>query len=290
MRGSLKFLALLFVIALCGCAGSYYPARIAYVNAKLLDSNASSVRLGFDVYVKIYEGDDYDLTAGVQLLGSRISILEKSVKVKGKGSHVYRFNLTFDRDKNYTVVFRISKKDIVYDTYPLRIANLQMVPNLEFGVRLRNVDFQLVNVSEKRATLLAKFYFVSNENESDVDLHVKVKPVGTSLIVAEKWIGRVNFTKGLNVLETNLTVPKDYNYLTVVEAWKGDVIESVWKRPLILNPEKPKPKNETRPFSLKEFVVRPMPRPMPYTPKKIPAFLSVTAIACLILLSLRRVL
>ncbi len=297
MRTKLMLLVVALALCFCGCESKTYhpPPVVNDVNVKLLDSNASSVTLQFDVYVRGFskKKDGYNLKAEVLLSSSRITLQERETGINDtSGTHVYKFNFSFDRDRSYIVSFKIMKNNSVYDTYPIRITNLQSVPNLEFGVKLKDVDFQLVNLTKDKATLFTKLYFTSSKIVSNVSLHLKAKPVGTSLIATEKWIDDINFTNGLNVLTTNLTVPRDYNYLLVIEAWRGDKIEKTWREPLILNPEKPKPKNETQTnFSLQNFVVRPMPRPRPvYTPpvKKVPSFLAVTTIVCLALLAARR--
>ncbi len=285
---------ILAVAAICGCINSYHPPPIIdHVNVKLADSNASDVKLHFDVYVRCFSksSGNYNLTSEVMLYGSRIAISEKKISIKSSpGVQVYGFNYSFSRDRSYEVVFRIMKNNRVYDSYPVEITNLESVPNLEFGVKLKGVDFKLVNLSDSKATLLTELYFVSEKEEKNLSLHIEAKPAGTSLVAAEKWIN-TNFSRGLNLISTNLTVPENYNYQLVITAWRGDVIEKTWKVPMILNPEKPKPKNESESenFSLQNFVVKPMPRPRPvYTPKKTPGFLLPAAIACMTLLTLRR--
>ena len=287
MRRSLIILVVLAL--LCGCAAKSYPPSIDNVDVKLLDSNASSVKLQFRVYVRGFseKPERYNLSCSIQLANSRIELKEVKREINvSRGVRVYTFNFSFDRSRSYTVDFSISKNNRICCQYPIEITNLQSVPNLEFGVKLRGVDFQLVNLTKERAKLVARMYFVSNSEMKGIRLHLKAMPAGTSLVAEEKWMN-VNFTKGLNVVETKLSLPKDYNYQLVIEAWRGDKVECTWKKPLILNPSKPKPKNETN-FSLQNFVVKPQPVPTYTYVKKTPSFLAVTAILCMAALAVRR--
>jgi len=45
-----------------------------------------------------------------------------------------------------------------------------------------------------------------------------------------------------SVKSVQLDVPEDYNYMMVVELWKGDVLVNTWEKALMLAPTKTVPK------------------------------------------------
>lgn len=75
--------------------------------------------------------------------------------------------------------------------------------------------------------------------------------------------------KGKTLLvESNLTVPKDYNYLVKLEIWRNDALIKSWSRGLNLAPTKKVPENVTEEkvkFEVSQFVKTPSytPAPMP---------------------------
>ena len=298
-KRTLSLMLLLMALALLGCVHQNwypkFPAVLKHVDVRLVDSNASSVKLQFTSYVERFEKTNCSLHFRVMLRDSRIVLWSKVINASGdKGKSVYRINATFDRDRDYMVTITLRKGENVLGGSTFFLHDLDKVPNLSLGMRLTGADFVVKGVNGSYANIEGRFYVRAEKRVSGIDVHVKAKPMGTNLLADERWVKNITLTPGkIQTLTCELRVPKDYNYVVTLEVWKNGSIEGSWKEPLVLNPSKPKPKvNATgKNFSLSDFVVsRPMPVPNPITPqKKGPGFaLPLALLAIAIVMWLRR--
>ncbi len=276
-RGTL-LLVLMVAIMLLGCAhqkrSPLFPATLKHVDVRLVDSNASSVKLQFTSYVERFERTNCSLQFRVMLKNSRIGLWSRVINASGdRGLGVYRINATFDRNREYTVAITLKRGGNILSGWTFFLHDLNKVPNLSLGMRLVGVDFVVRGVNGSYANIESRFYVRAEKRISGIDVHVKAKPVGTNLLANERWIRNVTLTpEKIETLTCELKLPKDYNYVVTLEVWKNGNIEGTWNEPLVLNPSKPKPemnKTTRKNFSLSDFMVRrPMPIPNPITPQK----------------------
>src|SRR4030066_980212 len=77
----------------------------------------------------------------------------------------------------------------------------------------------------------------------NMDMIVKARQAESNLL-ADKKASETGVIAGeaTSVKSVQLDVPEGYNYLMVVELWKGDVMVNTWEKALMLAPTKTVPK------------------------------------------------
>ncbi|WP_457548589.1 DUF7490 domain-containing protein [Archaeoglobus sp.] len=194
----------------------------------------------------------YDLKTGVLLK-------EKSVNVPEKDGRILNVTMPFEKDKDYRIKV-ILEKDDRRDQYTLNLRNLEtLIPkDRELKVVLRDVDFKVLDVKGNRVNVLIRFYFDSLKNY-DVRFHLKAVQNESNVLADEKWIDATLRSGKTQIVETNISVIKDYNYLIKLEAWRGGYMVKVWKAFLNLAPTKKVPvnvKEEAVKFEVEKFAER----------------------------------
>lgn len=158
-------------------------------------------------------------------------------------------NVTLRKDKDYRVVFEVKKDEKPVDSRVINLRNLDtLIPrNKELRVILKDADFRVVGVDNRTVRVQVRFYLESMD-DYEILFHVKVKSGATTLVYC------------------NITVPRDYNYLIKLEAWRKGSLLKTWKSCLNLAPKKRIPKEEVEEevkFRVEEFVKTPIPLPTP---------------------------
>ncbi|RLI78609.1 hypothetical protein DRP05_06670 [Archaeoglobales archaeon] len=237
----------------------------------------------------------YDKTTNLLLKQQKVNVPKKGKE----GMDVINVTITFEKDKNYNIMFKIEKDSRFVDSRGVSLKGLDtLIPkNKEIKMSLKDVDFEILGVDSK-VTTKARFYIETMENYDDVVFHVKAIQYESNILAAEKWLS-MDVEKGKTLLvESNLTIPKDYNYLIKLEVWRNGALLKSWSKGLNLAPTKRIPENVTEEkvkFEVKEFVKTmadyekyptqvPYPEPTPtpyYAPKKQPGFEVVIGVIAL---------
>ena len=218
----------------------------------------------------------YDMDTNLLLRKVELQIPEKG----DEGLQELNTTISFEKDKTYNIGFRLEKDRKIADTRWMSLKGLDtLLPKeKELKMTLKDVDFQILGVSGNLTTIRARFYVEAMENYSDAVFHIKAIQYESNVLADERWMN-VDVEKGKTLLvESNLTVPKDYNYLVKLEVWRNDALIKTWSRGLNLAPTKKVPENVTEEkvrFEVGQFVKKPAytPAPMPVptpTPQYVP--------------------
>lgn len=155
--------------------------------------------------------------------------------------------LKVDRNGNYD--FRI----LLYDNGTIREKGSVGIKGLgaltpaakQSGVSLSNIDFIVTGASGGRASIRSDVYL---ENKwalpsENMNMIVKARQAESNLL-ADKKFSETGIIAGeaTSVKSIDLDVPEGYNYMVVVELWKGDVLVNTWEKALMLAPTKTVPK------------------------------------------------
>ncbi|WP_052299994.1 DUF7490 domain-containing protein [Ferroglobus placidus] len=139
---------------------------------------------------------------------------------------------------------------------------------------MKDADFAVLGVNDSRVVVLARFY-VEALKDYEVLAHVKAVQYESNILADEFW-KEAKIEGGKTALvEGNLTLPKDYNYLVKLELWRNGSLLKIWSKPLSFSPTKRIPKNETEKevkFEITEFVRTPVPTQIRYEKKATPGF------------------
>ena len=176
-------------------------------------------------------------------------------------------NVTLRKDKDYRVVFEVKKDEKPVDSRVINLRNLDtLIPrNKELRVILKDADFRVVGVDNRTVRVQVRFYLESMD-DYEILFHVKAIQYESNVLADERWILKKVKSGATTLVYCNITVPRDYNYLIKLEAWRKGSLLKTWKSCLNLAPKKRIPKEEVEEevkFRVEEFVKTPIPLPTP---------------------------
>jgi hypothetical protein len=183
-----------------------------------------------------------------------------------EGTAELNTTLPFDKSRDYNIAFKLEKdrRFIDYREMSLRGLDTLHPPEKELKMSLKDVDFQILNVTEGRVVVKARFYVETLEDYDDTVFHIKAVQFESGVLADEKWLN-VAVKSGKTLLaEVNLTLPENYNYLVKIEVWRNQSLLKTWSKGLNLSPTKQVPETvseEKVRFEATEFIKRP-PEPL----------------------------
>jgi hypothetical protein len=266
--------------------------RIEKIDIKAKEVNDSHATLEF--VVTVYRSkivNNASLITSVYDKKTNLLVQKLKAEIPKEGSEgLDEMSVTavLEKDKEYNILFEIEKDKKIVSSRGMFLRGLDtlMPKDKELKMTLKDVDFQISDVKDDRVTVKARFYIETMENYNDTVFHIKAIQYESNVLADEKWFKMV-VEKGKTVLvEGNLTVPKDYNYLIKLEVWRNGALLKSWSKGLNLAPTKRVPENVTEEkvrFEVSEFLKKmPTPMPMPtstpefYGVEKVPAPKSAT--------------
>ncbi len=232
--------------------------RIENVDVKVDRISDDSVDLTF--LIKLSATDNLTIKILTYDLKTNILLNETSIPVKGVEVNK---TLSFEKDKDYRVkvVLEREGKTLDFRYLNLRYLNTLIPRNKELKVFLKDVDFKVLGVNGDRVKVLVRYYFDSLK-DYDVLFHVKAVQYESNVLADEKWVKAKLEGGRTTIVETNVSVIKNYCYLIKLEAWRDDSIVRIWKSVLNLSPTKRVPKEAVEKeveFEVEKFVATPTP-------------------------------
>jgi|Deesub1362B_J571_1020462.scaffolds.fasta_scaffold00239_12 hypothetical protein len=189
------------------------------------------------------------------------------------------------KDKNYRIQFEGGLNDKTTFKREYRVTGLtNIIPDSRILLlELKDADFMIGGEIGNKARIKMRFYIYSMENYSNIIFHIKAVQLESNILANESWIEMENVEEGRTILlETEMDVPKDYNYFVKIEAWRDGMLLKKWEYPLKLSPTEiipEKMKKEETKINISEFVKEyeeyPKLAPTPirkYTPQPTPGF------------------
>ncbi|MCZ7391867.1 MAG: PGF-CTERM sorting domain-containing protein, partial [Candidatus Methanoperedens sp.] len=116
------------------------------------------------------------------------------------------------------------------------------------GVVLSNIDFTVSNVSAGRVSIKSDIYLENKGQDASENLKmiVKAREAASNLLADKTGTDTgVIASEATAVKSVQLVVPDGYNYMVVVELWRGDTMINSWEKPVLLAPTKTVPKEST---------------------------------------------
>ncbi|ADB58132.1 DUF7490 domain-containing protein [Archaeoglobus profundus] len=263
MNGKLVAIILTVIFAVSVASAFFIPKEtheffyIENVDVKVDKIGDDIVNLTF--IVKIHRSDvlkNATLNLKVYDLKTGVLLEEKSVPVPEEGCRFINISMPFEKDRDYRVKV-VLEKDGRSSQFTLNLRNLEtLIPkDRELKVVLRDVDFKVLTTEDDRVNVLIRFYFDSFK-DYDVRFHLKAVQNESNVLADEKWIDATLRSGKTQIVETNISVVEDYNYLIKLEAWRSGYMVKVWKAVLNLAPTKKVPlsvKEEEVKFEVEKF-------------------------------------
>ncbi len=287
---------------------------IREVDVKPVEVTSSLIEVNITAYIYHGEGEAKNATMLIRAINSNTGLHEAEVSTPIPGSDrdktvTASAKLKVDRNGNYELKILLYDNGSIRESGSVGIKGLNaLTPAAKLsGVAVNNIDFIVTGASGGRASIRSDIYLENKwaAPSENMNMIVKARQAESNLL-ADKKSSETGVITGeaTAVKSVQLDMPDGYNYMMVVELWKGDVLVNTWEKALMLAPTKTVPKESQEKkmnIEVSKFVREGGAPPVPGAtmtvaagdyaiPKKgEPGFEAIAAIAALIMvIALRR--
>jgi len=203
--------------------------------------------------------------------------------------------IAFGKDRNYRIRFEGYRGKLTYFTKEFYISGLgSLIPEeRKLLLEVKDTDFLVEGEESGKVKIKMRFY-VYSMRQYDVLFHIKTIQMESNLLANESW-ERSEIEAGKTfLLETEMSIPSDYNYIVKMEAWRDDMLLKKWEFPLKLSPTEiipEKVKEKEIKLNVSEFVREPAKYPAEIptpVPPQTPGFEAVVAVLGILAVALRK--
>ncbi len=187
------------------------------------------------------------ISSDTKLLQTQVSAPIPEIDSELEKTLAISTNLNLERNGGYDLNILLFDNGSIMDSGSVSISGLNALTPMSkrSGVILNNIDFTVSNVSTGKVSIKSDIYLENRGPQASENLKMTVKArEATSNLLADK----TGTETGVIANETTavksvvLAVPEGYNYMVVVELWKGDTLINSWEKPVLLAPTKTVPK------------------------------------------------
>jgi hypothetical protein len=289
------------------------PFSIRDVDVKPLEVTSAQIEVNVTAYIDRGDGKTNNPTMQIRVINSDTRLLETEVfapipQSDGGKTVTASQRLKVNRNGNYELIIMLYNNKSIRDSGAVAIKGLSaLTPAAKTSdIMLTNIDFVITGASAGRASVRPDVYLENRGVSASDNLNMVVKArQAESNILADKGSTETGTiaSEATAVRSVQLEVPDGYNYMVVVELWKGDVQINTWEKALMLAPTKTVPKESQEKkmnIEVSKFVreggAQPVPAagmaygaPSATQMKSEPGFEAIAAIAALVMvIALRR--
>jgi len=283
------------------------------VDVKPLEVTSAQIEVNVTAYIDRGDGKTSNPTRQIRVINSDTRLLETEgfapiPESDGGKTVTASQRLKVNRNGNYELIIMLYNNKSIRDSGAVAIKGLSaLTPAAKTSsIILSNIDFVITGASAGRASVRPDVYLENRGVSASDNMNMVVKARQAEFNIftdkASTETGTIA-SEATAVRSVQLEVPDGYNYMVVVELWKGDVQVNTWEKALMLAPTKTVPKESQEKkmnIEVSKFVreggVPPVPGvTMAYapsyapTPKMEPGFEAIAAAAALmIVIALRR--
>ena len=201
---------------------------------------ASTATFSVAVYLDHYGGNSSNSTLVIKVIDSDTGLLMEEVlspipEVEGEKTVKITNKISVTREGGYEIKLIVFDRDRMMESGSVFINGLEaLTPEIrDVGVRIRDIDFLIRNVSEGKVKVETDIYVENTRDSSSPELKILVKAVqAESNIVADSvWINASSLRpESTAIRKAVITVPESYNYVIEAVFWNGDVMVDRYKR------------------------------------------------------------
>lgn len=157
-------------------------------------------------------------------------------------------NLKVERNGGYELNILLFDNGSIRDSGSVNIRGLNALTpeSKRSGVILNNIDFTVSSVSAGKVSIKSDIYLENKGSEAsseNLKMIVKAREAASNLLADKTGTETgVIASETTAVKSVQLVVPDEYNYMVVVELWRGDTLINSWEKPVLLAPTKTVPK------------------------------------------------
>lgn len=225
---------------------------IREVDVKPVEVTSSLIEVNVTAYIYHGEGEAKNATMLIRAINSNTGLHESEVSTSIPESDrdktvTASAKLKVERNGNYDLKILLYDNGSIRDSGSVGIKGLNaLTPVAKLsGVSVNNIDFIVTGASAGRASIRSDVYLENKwaAPSENMNMIVKARQAESNLL-ADKRSSETGVIAGetTSVKSVQLDVPEGYNYMMVVELWKGDVLVNTWEKALMLAPTKTVPK------------------------------------------------
>jgi hypothetical protein len=235
----------------------YHPPSylsIREVDVKPVEVTSARIEVNVTAYINHNGGKTQNSSMLIRAINSDTRLLENQVSapIPETDSELEKTlsvstNLNMERNGGYELNILLFDNGSISDSGTVTIKGLSALTpeSKRSGVTLNNIDFAVGGVTAGKVSIKSDIYLENKGPGISENLKIIVKArEATSNLIADTN----NAETGEIVNETTvvrsvgLVVPDGYNYMVVVELWRGDTMINTWEKPVLLAPTKTVPK------------------------------------------------
>ncbi|MCZ7380272.1 MAG: PGF-CTERM sorting domain-containing protein [Candidatus Methanoperedens sp.] len=228
--------------------------NIRDVDVKPVVVTSSQIEVNVTAYINHAGAKTRNATMLIRAISSDTRLLQTQVSapIPEIGSELEKTlaistNLNLERNGGYDLNILLFDNGSIMDSGSVSISGLNALTPMskQSGVTLSNIDFTVSNVSTGKVSIKSDIYLENRGPQVSENLKVTVKArEATSNLLADKTGTETGViaNESTAVKSVVLAVPEGYNYMVVVELWKGDTLINSWEKPVLLAPTKTVPK------------------------------------------------
>ena len=285
---------------------------IRELDVKPVEVTSSLIEINVTAYIYHIEGEARNATMLIRAINSNTGLHEAEVSTPIPESDSDKTvtasaKLKVERNGNYDLRILLYDNGSIRESGSVGIKGLNALTPAakQSGVAVNNIDFIVAGASGGIASIRSDIYLENKwaAPSENMNMIVKARQAESNLL-ADKKTSETGVIAGeaTSIKSVQLDVPEDYNYMMVVELWKGDVLVNTWEKALMLAPTKTVPKESVEKkmnIEVSKFLREGGAPPVPgvtmtvspsyaTTPKMEPGFEAIVAIAALIIVIVLR--
>jgi len=228
--------------------------NIREVDVKPVEVTSARIDVNVTAYINHAGGKTKNASMLIRAISSDTRLLQTQVSapISETGSDLEKTvtvstDLKLERNGGYDLNILLFDNGSIRDSGSVSIRGLDaLIPESKrSGVVLNNIDFTVSGVSAGKVSIKSDIYLENRGPDASENLKMTVKArEAASNLLADKTGTEtgVIVSEATAVKSVSLVVPDGYNYMIVVELWRGDTLINSWEKPVLLAPTKTVPK------------------------------------------------
>lgn len=225
---------------------------IREVDVKPVEVTSALVEVNVTAYIDHAAGKTRNATMLIRAVSSDTGLLGTQVstpipETESEKTIEVSQNLKVERNGGYDLKILIFDNGSIRDSGSVSIHGLNAITPMSkrSGVVLKDIDFIVSSTSKGSVAIKSDIYLENKGKDASENLGMIVKArEAASNLLADKTSTETGVvaSEATAIKSVQLVVPDEYNYMVVVELWKGDVLINTWEKPVLLAPTKTVPK------------------------------------------------
>ncbi|MCX9089664.1 MAG: PGF-CTERM sorting domain-containing protein [Candidatus Methanoperedens sp.] len=227
---------------------------IREVDVKPVEVTSARIEMNVTAYINHNGGKTRNASMLIRAINSDTRLLETQVSApipetesEFEKTLPVSTNLNVERNGGYELNILLFDNGSIRDSGTVNIRGLNALTpeSKRSGVTLNNIDFTVGGVSAGKVSIKSDIYLENKGPDVSENLKMTVKArEATSNLIADKTDAETGaiVNETTVVRSVQLVVPDEYNYMVVVELWRGDTMINTWEKPVLLAPTKTVPK------------------------------------------------